>query len=129
MRFGMVPRPVGIWPAVVPLLGPTVAGTDETLEDVMAEVDEGLAQLWIAHEGEEVLMALVTRLHEGARGKTCDMAFVGGRRLKEWAHVIGIVEQAAREEGCNRITFEGRAGWQRVFPDYRQTSVRLEKEL
>ena len=52
-----------------------------------------------------------------------------GRQLLRSRHLIGTIEQFARAEGCARVRMQGRRGWRRVFKDYSEPFITLEKNL
>lgn len=107
-----MPAPVGIWPVVSSLLKPALErGGDSSLDEVMAEVDEGRAQLWIAHRAEDVRMALVTQ----AAGDALHLWLCGGREMPSWLGFLDTLKAAAREGGFKRLTIDGRRGWGRVL--------------
>lgn len=109
----MAPTPVSIWPAVAPLLIPAIEqGGEATFNEVAEEIDAGLAHLWIAHEGEDVRMALVT---QHASDGSFHLWLCGGREMSTWLRFLPVVKAAARDAGCDRLTIDGRRGWGRVL--------------
>ena len=44
-------------------------------------------------------------------------------------HLVSLIEDFARAEGCALMRASGRAGWARLLRDYRQPYVVLEKEI
>jgi len=59
----------------------------------------------------------------------CNIVLCGGTHLRRWAHLKDAIEDYARAQGCTRVRMSGRSGWARVFRDYRQPYVTLEKML
>jgi hypothetical protein len=49
--------------------------------------------------------------------------------MRDWIDLIDVIERYARLEGCARMRLEGRNGWKRLLPTYRQAGVILEKRL
>ena len=39
------------------------------------------------------------------------------------------IEEAALETGCDGVSWTGRPGWKKIFPEYKQTAVSLLKEI
>jgi hypothetical protein len=86
--------------------------------------------LWLVVAMDGVRAAVVTQLVDHPdTGRTCWVVACGGSDLNEWHHLLGRIEQFARDESCSRIRMSGRKGWARVFPDYRQPFITLEKAL
>jgi hypothetical protein len=99
-----------------------------------AEIVDGLRGgrmlLWFAIEHGRVLAAAVTQLIASpATGRVCRIVLCGGRDVRRWAHLKDAIEVYARDESCTRVRMSGRPGWARMFRDYRQPYVTLEKML
>lgn len=127
VRFG----PVGPdrWTDARSLLLPAIDWAGEKSErDVVADLDDGMAQLWIG-EDDRVRCAVVTCLSRTARGLVCEIWLMGGHDRARWLHFIECIEDGARRRGCVAIELIGRRGWARVLPRYRQKAVVLERML
>lgn len=89
-------------------------GLDVTGDFTLDEVLEGLCkrsmQLWV-WQGAEIHAALVTMIADGA----CTLLAVGGSRMHEWIHELPVVEQWAKENGCNQMKIYGRIGWAKAL--------------
>jgi len=72
---------------------------------------------------------VVTCLSRTRRGLVCEIWLMGGRGRAGWLHFIEQIEEAARRRGCVSIELNGRRGWARLLPHYRQKSVVLERIL
>lgn len=86
-------------------------------------------QLWIAATNERIDAAIVTRIHQYDRCRTCNVFIVGGRNMKDWLPLaLKETEDYAKRMGC--IAMEGgmRKGWARVA-GYQVTSCALLKEF
>ena len=125
VNFGCVPADWWHW--VRDLLLPAInrAGeyTEEQVREQLATKD---AQLWVAVE-DVIELAVVTRISVRARGSVCEIWLLGGKSPDRWMHFLDVIEQAARERGCAGMEVVGRAGWERMLPDYRRTAVVLKK--
>jgi len=100
--------------------------TPMALRDVLVKGD---ALLWVRWDGEQLKAACVTELVIVPRGKILRVLACGGGKAGDWPAAFAPIERYAREQGCNAIRIEGRRGWQRVFADYRQAWVCIEKGL
>jgi hypothetical protein len=92
-------------------------------------VHAGRALLWLAIEGETILAAAVTELHQTEWRKVCVIVACGGKTRARWLHLLGRIEEFARAEGCSATRIVGRKGWARVLNGYRTKRIVLEKDL
>jgi len=122
--------------ALEPIVGPMLdratclASGRVDSEDVLRMCDEGTMQLWLAMRNErDVIAVLVTELVEFPGRKVCNLLFCAGEDMHTWAHKLAEIEAWAAGEGCEIVTIQGRAGWGRMFPEYRLAYVTLEREI
>lgn len=108
-----------LWPVVGPMLAPSIARGDASLDEVLEALGSGHAQLWIAHEGEAVWMAMLTQCGGGA----VHIWHLGGRGPARWLHLIDELKRRASERGFAKLTVEGRKGWQRLLAPYGFTAA------
>lgn len=80
-----------------------------TFEDIAAAVAANEMQFW--HTADS---AMVTQLIRTPQHLTCHF-FLAGGTLPDMERMAAHVEQWAKEQGCTRCTFHGRAGWERTF--------------
>ena len=121
-----------VWPAVALMIDEGYADDGETMPANLPEwLAAGKGQLWLSIDGEKIVAALTTSIEPQRHGLRLRMVSCGGSRMDLWKDCHRQIEQFARDEGCDRIRIEGRAGWQRVLTgsDYRVTRVTLEKRL
>lgn len=117
------------WPVVRPLLQ---AAVDHNGDWTIEEIERGLADkmlLWVATDGTRVLAAAVTRLLQTKNGKVCQVVACAGKELNLWRSGILAIESYAKAEGCASVRLRGRPGWKRIFPEYRNPWIALEKRL
>lgn len=96
---------------------------------VEADVLASRALLWLACDGTDIIGAGVTELVMSRGRKLCVIVAWGADDQKRCAHLISVIEDYARAEGCAAVREYGRPGWQRALPDYRVKAVIMEKEL
>ena len=105
----------------------------------------GTNLLWLVWDGREILAAGITSLatanprsEPGAgRRKFCTIVALGGRDPRSgsgagpdrWSMLIDRIEQFAMDEGCDSVVIQGRRGWSRVLPGYREVAVVLERNI
>jgi hypothetical protein len=97
-----------------------------TIEDIWAGMLRGQYFLW-PMEHSAVLFDLV----QHPRMKVA-YVFLAGGSLKEIEQSLPAMEAWAKEMGCARAEFSGRAGWTRSFltgKGYKQQAVTVAKEL
>lgn len=99
------------------------------IQDVYDLLKTSDMQLWLALEGEEILGLCTTEIVRYPRKKVCAVRMCTGKDYNKWKHFIKNIEDWARISGCTAMETQCRQGWARVFKDYEQTHVFLEKDL
>src|SRR5258707_9966955 len=114
---------------------------DWTEAEIIDGLTEGRMLLWFAiddrsiarEDGRKrphvVLGAAVTQLHMTNSGPLCNIVLCGGKDFRRWVGLKDAIETYARVEGCTRVRMEGRKVWARVFRDYHQPFITLEKVI
>lgn len=65
-----------------------------------------------------------------SKKKVLDISWVAGDDRNEWSALISVLEDYAKQNGCDQVEFVGRLGWAKSFPDYRMEKQALfVKEL
>tara|TARA_R100001082_G_scaffold103736_1_gene74613 strand:- start:4099 stop:4560 length:462 start_codon:yes stop_codon:yes gene_type:complete len=100
-----------------------------TLNDVLTDLRAGRAQLWLATDNDEVEGIAVTCITEYPQTTTCLIWLCAGISREKYTPLIGNIEQWAKSQGCDSISLEGRAGWERILTDFNKTKIILEKRL
>ena len=100
-----------------------------TLNDVLTDLRAGRAQLWLATDNDEVEGIAVTCITEYPQTTTCLIWLCAGISREKYTPLIGNIEQWAKSQGCDSISLEGRAGWERILTDFDKTKIILEKRL
>lgn len=100
-----------LWSRLKPLLLPALAHAGDlfTLDDVWQAVQNGQAQFWPAANS-----VVITEIKVYPRGKVLNVWLAGGR-LEEIMVLTGYIKKFAKEQGCARITMQGRRGWARIL--------------
>jgi len=120
-----------MWPIVRPFLERSYAKANQDIpETVLDDLRADRRRLWVVVVGsDEIIAAGTTALYQMKTGKMCKIEHFGGMGMNFWLDQLAVIEQYAREQGCDRVMFEGRRGWGRKLVDYQQTAVILEKRL
>jgi hypothetical protein len=142
-----------VWPHVALVIRAAMQrGATGAFQPVAQSVLAGRALVWLATDGERIRAAAVTELHatewrkvcvivacgsvSSARDRTIPAVSSGRNRInpasagmRSWLHLIGEIEQFAKDEGCAATRIVGRKGWARVLKDYRTKRIILEKDL
>lgn len=90
-----------------------MGGGTHTVEDVVSQLDEGHAQLWLG-DGDAVI---VTQINDNPQVKVLHFWLAAG----ELQQVVELSEQVlewGRSVGCERATLSGRRGWVRALADH-----------
>lgn len=120
-----------IWPHVSHLIDAafeTGIGDDKP-ETLKADLDAGLALLWVVWDGKGLLAAATTKIVTLPTKKLCVLTAAAGRELHRWRRFIADLEMYAKAEQCDGIRLTGRPGWKAYFRDYKQPWICLEKDL
>lgn len=105
------------------------SGGKYTADDVRAACEMGDQQLWMVWWDGVLKAVATTQLWRFPGKSVCKIDIVTGDGMKFWAPLRTIIEDWARNQGCESMWALARPGWERVAPDYRKTHVLLEKEL
>jgi hypothetical protein len=101
-----------------------------SLGELLSDIEAERAQLWaIGHWPGYVQALVVTRLIHYDRGCALRIQACGGVGMARWLHLLGQLEQHARNLGCRWVEVQGRRGWGRALTGYAFQCVQLAKEL
>lgn len=102
--------------------------SDETFEETEKDVLADRALLWVSMSESAPIAAAVSKIWTLRTKKICSVLAVGGSG-KNWPELLRPIENYAERESCFSVRLEGRRGWARVFVDYEQPWIVLEKRL
>jgi len=114
-----------VWPHISSLVRQAIDRGFSEFSTVEANICDGMYLVWLAVKGDNIIGVAVT----GLVGDACEIIAAAGTGIHYWIHLIGPIEDYARAEGRARMRIIGRNGWKRMLPDYRETSIVLEKVL
>jgi len=118
-----------VWPFVRTLVAKAMErGGITPISRVEHDLSTGGMLLWLAWGTGIEGVAVTELVNENAR-KLCVIVACGGKEISRWLHLIGRIEQFARDENCEAMRIMGREGWAKMLPDYRRPYVVLEKRL
>ncbi len=121
------------WGAVEPLLAEAMEYSNfDTTADILYELQNSKALLWIVHTGPEIDAALVTQLKTDKHGKFLSIWALAGKNMEHWLQLHSEIAAFAKREGCDRMVHELRPGFARVMMKkfgYRMTHATIEKVL
>ncbi len=102
--------------------------SDETFEDTERDVLAHYALLWVITKDTAPVGAAVSKIWATRKEKICSVLAVGGAG-DDWPALLAPIEQYAQQQKCNAVRMDGRKGWARVFRDYHQPWITLEKRF
>ena len=118
------------WPHVSHFIKAACEYGDDTFETTEKDVLSGGALLWLAiQDSNKVLGAAVSKIWKSPKYKICSVLAVGGQDLHEWKDCLKAIETYAKNEECDLVRLSGREGWKRIFTDYEQPWIVLEKRI
>jgi hypothetical protein len=94
-------------------------GSNYTIDDIYAGLKSTAMQLWMW--GDEA--ALVTTIQNKDEQRWLLFLALGGENMTEWQQYLPIVEDWARENGCQEMRIYGRAGWKCLGFDIEYTKL------
>lgn len=102
---------------------------DSTFESTRGLLFGGHALLWLIVDRGGVVGAVVTQIVQEPAKKLCTVLALGGTGMARWKHLMTKIEKYAAHERCAAVRIYGRSGWQRVYPEYTQPWIALERKL
>ena len=104
-----------IWPAVEGFIDSTLLDNGHvTLENVYENLLNKTFQLWTPYT-DKIDAAVVTTIYNVRGRKNCTIISCGGTNMKDWIHLISLIEDWARDNDCVQLKVYGRRGWARVL--------------
>lgn len=123
-------RVAQIWSSICgPLRKACERGSDVgSFGDLAHDVLNGNALVWLAFDDKPIGVG-VTRIEMRGSNRICMILAYASLGKGDWLHLVGTIEQYARDEGCTAVRLCGRKGWKRVLQGYREPYVVLEKAI
>lgn len=102
-----------------------------TTEAIRYGCENGLCQLWLIEDEQDILIAGTTEIINFGNGwKTLRATYVSGGSAKLVKQILDHVEIWAKSQGCNEMEVYGRKGWARVMgPEYSESARIISKEI
>jgi hypothetical protein len=101
-----------------------------TAPAIYKELLAGTAQLWLASSEEcGVESGMITKIADNAERRICLIEALGGNSRQRWMEHLATIEAWAASKGCDAVQVKGRRGWAKMLPDFKLTSITLEKDL
>ena len=120
------------WPAVHAVLAPALAVSGESPVELIDQLLDGTAQLWVLRKGGDPIAAAVSELVPSSPGLIVHGRLLAGGHMAEWLDdIIDCITRHAAQAGAVGITIEGRPGWQRVLAakGWKRSKVVMELAL
>lgn len=109
------------------VLAPALAlGGSHRFEDVVKEVIQHTMQFWSYEKS-----CVISQISHAPLYTACHI-FLGAGELSGIEAIAPVVEAWAREQGCTRMQFIGRPGWDRTFLNrqgWTTTAICMEKSI
>lgn len=118
-----------------PLVREAISGIVErsrgawTMHGIASALWQDIMQLWIVWDGGVKAVVGTSIEVEQSGRKTGSVVFCSGADPGRWVHLLGVIEDWARAEGCTRMKNVARKGWAKYLPEYKPTHVVLERDL
>lgn len=121
------------WPKVESYLANALARDEWKLglDDLLSQIADGAMGLYVVRDfaAGEILAAIACEVQEYPAVNVFNVAYLGGRDLYRWAHLFGELEAEAVRLGCEIVRITGRAGWGRIYPDYKEMNRVFERRV
>jgi hypothetical protein len=104
------------WPQAFNLVARACARSNGRLtpEAVFADLKAKQMQLWLVHTDGKIEACFVTQIINYPGTRLCNILLAAGKGRQRWQHWISILEDWAREQGCNGA-FLGAGGTQKYL--------------
>ena len=105
------------------------SGNHYNLDDVLKQLYEGKAQLWILWNDKRKTKyqgCIVSKILERPNTKSLNLFIVTGQDRKLWQDKINILEDYAKQQGCSHLETYARPGWSRILKKH---NYKLTKTL
>jgi hypothetical protein len=119
------------WPKALPILQPALdrLGDRYTAKDICDRLADGRMQLWAAEFDDAVTTAAITQVITYPSCKAMNIFAVAGKGYGLWEDWIAEVCAWAKTTGCRYVEIQGREGWKKLLPGFRETGIILIKEI
>ncbi|MDC1406059.1 hypothetical protein N8314_00730 [Akkermansiaceae bacterium] len=98
--------------------------------DVIQEVIQGISVLWYITDTKGSIVGVVTtQIKQYPQLKVGLIHLLGGTDINKWVHTIETLESWAASNGCDSMEIQGRRGWLKMLPDYKEQRVFMTKQL
>lgn len=121
----VVPEEVAkAWPLAAPYLQEAIERDDgrRSLHSVLVQLVTGQNQLWLVSEPDAAIDywpwvrigptvgAVITAIINYPHQKALKVEWLAGERFGEWSHLISVLKDFARANGCYAVEIAGRPG-------------------
>lgn len=118
-----VPQVNEMWHIVLPFIKRALErGHGEyEAEDIYFAIIKGEMQLWAVYGAEisRLSAICVTEVIQFPKKKMASVVLISGEGIHDWMHLLPeVIEEWAREKGCEEIRVNGRAGWLKALAVY-----------
>lgn len=121
-----------IWPEILPWAEEFCRHSQGSYDPpfILEKLNRGMMQLWLVKSVEEVVAVVLTEIRQ-TKLKECVIVVTTGRNMKEWIHLLSVLERYAKLMGCDKMVGISRPGWENILKPYgyRKKHVELERNL
>lgn len=104
--------------------------SDVTVADLWQMCRSGNAYLMVAVNEEDMEMAAVFQFQRYENEMVLKCLCLGGSKREEWAEMAQEKAfEMAKDGGAKRVVYQGRKGWEKVFPGLKVVSYIYEIEV
>lgn len=97
-------------------------------EDLYSLLKNDKADLWVSSTFKSALIASLYVRKDNS--KTYVVNYMASLEDDEdWTQAIEAIEEHAKVIGCSSIQIKGRRGWKKIFKDYKEVQITLERKL
>lgn len=101
------------------------------LDDLKQECKDGICQLWILMQDDELTGCFITSIGEAsANVKVLTLTHLSGEGVKVWIKELDDkVSQFAKINGCKYVSITARRGFARLIPELKEAGTLYVKDL
>jgi len=122
----------GLWEQLEPLIekGCSFSQGQFNTKSIVDGILDGSYQMLAYLDGQEILSIAVLTISQFPTGlRIAELLICSGEGMRDWRKFEPQVAELAKQYGCSRFRAIGREGLQRMLPDWRRTSIVLEKVI
>ncbi len=116
-----------VWPVAKQLIGKSLKYCDDlSISGLYALCRSGRGFLFVS---DDLQCSAVVSFERQGEQEAARILALGSRIHTDWKEEINSIKHFAKMNGADKVVFQGRKGWQRVFGDNVKTKIQYHYEV